>query len=127
MQIVIVAPCRLPHPLSAATPPQVAMHLAASTPVRHRVKIVDAASTHRACAEHADLYVLLWSENFSPTLIEIAMQLATCEHLICVWDGPTAAPIDYLLEFFDQVVSPTQRLHWQQLLATIDSEKRQAA
>ena len=135
MQIVIVAPSLPPSlpPLytklgSCTTPPQLAMHLAASTPVRHRVTIVDGANHDCLYTTmQADLYVLLWSQEFSPAMIDIAMQLAACEPLICVWDGPMPAPVDYLLEFCDQVVCTAQGAHWQQLLATVEAEHHQLA
>jgi len=121
MQIVIVAPSLASQakPGTGATPPQLAIHLAASTPVRHRVKIVDTVAPALLCAPQADLYVLLWSHAFSPAMIEITMQLAGCERLICVWDGPTVAPVDYLLEFCDHVICTPQAAQWQQLLATV--------
>lgn len=127
MQIVIVAPCLLPQvPVNdGTTPPQLAMHLAACTPIRHRVRILDLPSAALSCAEGADLYVLLWSDEFSQRYIEIAMQFATCEPFVCVWDGPTPAPVEYLLEFCDQVVCSTQGAAWQQLLTTIESKHGQ--
>lgn len=129
MQIVIVAPCLLPQPMSEmrATPPQLAMHLAASAPVRHRVTIVDDADTAFTSSNQADLYVLLWSYEYSPLLIENALRLATCEPLVCIWDGPTPAPVDYLLEFCDQVVCATQGDWWPHLLTMIENEQRQPA
>jgi hypothetical protein len=138
MQIVIVAPCLSPSlpslpPLRAkagicTTPPQLAMHLAASTPVRHRVTIVDGTNHARLGATMpADLYVLLWSHAFSPAMIDVALQLTACEPLICLWDGPMPAPIDYLLEFCDQVVCTAHGAHWQQLLATVEAEQHQLA
>lgn len=125
MHIVIVAPCLLPCSIieTGATPPQLAMHLAASTPVRHRVQIVDAVKPASFCWSQADLYVLLWTQAFSPELIEIALQLATCEPLVCVWAGPTMAPTDYLLEFCDHVVCNTQDAWWQRLLTSIEAER----
>jgi len=130
MQIVIVAPALLPQTMwptlpTRATPPQLAMHLAASTPVRHRVTIVDSAGAALRCPEPADLYLLLWSYEYSPLLIEQALRLATCEPLICVWDGPTPMPTDYLLEFCDQVAASTQEGWWPQLLTLIENEQRQ--
>lgn len=127
MQIVIVAPSVLPQPMVATrtTPPQLAMHLAASTPVRHRVTIVDSAGAACRCTETVDLYVLLWSHDYSPRLIETALRLATCDPLICVWDGPTPAPVDYLLEFCDQVVCATPDGWWPHLLTLIENEQRQ--
>lgn len=129
MQIVIVAPC-LPtqaKPETGTTPPQLAIHLAASTPVRHRVKIVDTVAPTLLCPPQADLYVLLWTHAFSSALIELALQLAAYDPLICVWDGPTVAPVDYLLEFCDHVVCTTQATAWQQLLATVEAEHHQLA
>ena len=127
MQIVIVAPSLLSQTVlpSRTTPPQLAMHLAASTPVRHRVTIVDSASAALGTMEPADLYLLLWSFDYSPLLIENALHLATCEPLICVWDGPTPAPVDYLLEFCDQVVCSGQEGWWPHLLTLIEGESRQ--
>lgn len=127
MQIVIVAPALLPQTLlpTKATPPQLAMHLAASTPVRHRVTIVDSAGAARHGTEPADLYLLLWSCEYSSQLVEQALRLTACEPLICVWDGPTPAPTDYLLEFCDQVVCSAQDGWWPQLLTMIESEQRQ--
>lgn len=143
MQIVIVAPCLPPSlapslptslsPLRAkagvcTTPPQLAMHLAASTPVRHHVTIVDGANhVCLGATMHADLYVLLWSHEFAPAMIDVAMQLTACEPLICVWDGPMPAPVDYLLEFCDQVVCTAQGAHWPQLLAMVEAEHHQLA
>lgn len=129
MQIVIVAPCLLPQtPVeSCTTPPQLAMHLAACTPVRHRVRILDLPCASAAALGGADLYVLLWSAEFSPLFVESALRLATCEPLVCVWDGPTPAPVAYLLEFCDHVVCPAQGGQWQQFLATLESEQRQFA
>ena len=129
MQLVIVAPCLLPHPPvnGGTTPPQLAMHLAACTPVRHRVRILDRPSAARSGAEGADLYVLLWSDAFSPRFIEIALQLASCDPFVCVWDGPTPAPVEYVLEFCDQVVYTAQGDQWQHLLETIEREQRQLA
>lgn len=127
MQIVIVAPAVLSQPMMAtrATPSQLAMHLAASTPVRHRVTIVDSAGAARRCAQPADLYVLLWPYAYSPRLLETALRLATCEPLICVWDGPAPAPVDYLLEFCDQVVCAMPDGWWPHLLTMVESEQRQ--
>jgi|GEM_PF-1691563 len=129
MQIVIVAPCLAPRSTceTNATPPQLAIHLAASTPVRHHVKIVDTVANSLRCAPPTDLYVLLWTHAFSPALIEIAMQLAACERLVCLWDGPTLAPVDYLLEFCDHVICTPQAAQWQQLLATVEAEHHQLA
>ncbi|MEZ4727432.1 MAG: hypothetical protein R3E79_09890 [Caldilineaceae bacterium] len=127
MQILIVAPCLAPETEKAgcATPPQIAMHLAASTPVRHRVQIVDTANIVCSATASADLYVLVWSAEFSPVLVELAVQLATCDPLVCVWDGAATAPVEYLLEFFDQIVCPTQSIDWQQFLTTIEGEQCQ--
>jgi hypothetical protein len=127
MQIVIVAPCLLAQTSveTQATPPQLAMHLAASTPVRHRVKIVDDAGAAFSCTDQADLYVLLWSYAYSPLFIENALQLATCEPLVCVWDGPLPAPMDYLLEFCDHMVYSAQGAWWPQLLTRIEHAQRQ--
>ena len=134
MQIVIVAPSVLPQALvpqtrlpTRGTPPQLAMHLAASTPVRHRVTIVDSASAALCCTEQVDLCVLLWSYDYSPLFVETVLRLATCDSLICVWDGPMPAPTDYLLEFCDQVVYAAQAGWWPQLLTLIESEQRQLA
>mgnify|MGYP001016392619 CR=1 FL=1 len=129
MHIVIVAPCLLPQAMTAtgATPPQLAMHLAASTPVRHRVEIVDAVSRAFSRTTEADLYVLLWSHPFSPGLLEVAMQLTACEPLVCIWDGPTAAPVDYLLEFCDYVICTIESTAWYQLLATIEATQQEFA
>ncbi|MBX3010792.1 MAG: hypothetical protein KF832_04760 [Caldilineaceae bacterium] len=122
MQIVIVAPALVPQaPTATGTmPPRGAIHLAASIPVRHRVTIIDTMSalhahTVHAHMEQADRYVLLWSTPFSPLLIEIAIQLATCEQLLCVWEAPTAPPVDYLLEFVDRVLWLPHGVCWQQL------------
>jgi len=134
MQIVIIAPSLPPSiPLrtklgSCTTPPQLALHLAASTPLRHRVTIIDGANHVCLCTTmQADLYVLLWSHEFSPAMIDVAMQLTTCEPLIGVWDSPMPAPVDYLLEFCDHVVCTGQGAHWQQLLATVEAEHHQIA
>lgn len=128
MQIVIVAPCLLPQaPVACGTtPPQLAMHLAACTPVRHRVRILDWPGAALACGETADLYALLWSAECSPLLIDIALQLASCETVVCVWDGPTPAPVDYLLEFFDHVIS-AQGTQWSQLITLVETGPKQYA
>jgi hypothetical protein len=125
MQIVIVAPCPLLQamPGTGTTPSQVAMHLAASTPVRHRVQIVDEIDSTSCCRSQADLHVLLWTQTFSPELIDIAMQLTTCNRLVCIWAGPTAAPVDYLLEFCDDVVCHSQGRWWDQLLAAVEANR----
>lgn len=129
MQIVIVAPCLLPHSpvVRGTTPPQLAMHLAACTPVRHRVRILDLPDVGPLCTEAADLYVLLWSGAYSPRLLDMAMQLATCETVVCVWDGPPPAPVDHLLEFFDYVIDNAPCTHWQQLITMIEAEQKQYA
>jgi len=129
MQILIVAPCLTPETEtgSCATPPQIAMHLAASTPVRHRVQIVDTANTVCSAMAQSDLYVLVWSAEFSSALVDMAVQLAACDPLVCVWDGAATAPIEYLLEFFDHVVCPTQSIHWQQFLTTVEAAQCQFA
>lgn len=127
MHIVIVAPSLATQatPRAGLTPPQLAIHLAASTPVRHSVQILDRVDASLHCTPPADLYVLLWSHAFSPRLFEIAMQLTTCEPLICVWDGPTVAPADELLEVCDHLLAAPVTLHWQQLLTTIEAETHQ--
>ncbi len=129
MQIIIVAPSLAAQTKQGmgVTPPQLAIHLAASTPVRHHVKIVDTVATAFRCPPQADLYVLLWSHALAPVMIEMAMQLTACEPLVCVWDGPTIAPVDYLLEFCDHVVCTTQVAQWQQLLATVEAAQHQLA
>lgn len=129
MQIMIVAPCLLPQSpvVRGTTPPQLAMHLAACTPVRHRVRILDLPDAALSCTEGADLYVLLWSAECSPLLLDMAMQLATCETVVCVWDGPPPAPVDYLLEFFDYVIDTAPCTHWQQLVTMIETAQKQYA
>lgn len=128
MQIVIVAPCLLPHSpvVCGTTPPQLAMHLAACTPVRHRVRILDLPDAI-PLSDGANLHVLLWSAAYSPLLLDMAMQLATCETVVCVWDGPTPAPVDHLLEFFDYVIDTAPCTHWQQLVTLIEAEQKQYA
>lgn len=81
----------------------------------------------RPYVAQADLYVLVWSAEFSPALVETALQLSACDPLVCVWDGPVMAPVDYLLEFFDHVICTTQSSQWQQFLTTVEAEQCQPA